>query len=166
MARIIDIDETIDEWDFDLAKLRLVKAKFPKVKLQIDTKTREFYFSDKSVSKDFTHFEFSEWDSAIHISAHQKIEFTHNDMTEEIIVSSIPKSTCLIHITWDYVNPKRTPDTIAFEKARFSTKNKDLQKKFYNDCSLKVLSFIKNHPDAILDKTNIDPRLEKLLIFS
>ncbi len=165
MARIVNIDSSITEMEFNLAKLKFVKSKFPKVKFQIHKKGN-YLFSDKSVNSLFTEYTFTTYTNSIYLNVYYDLEFDYNGRVEFIKINSTPNKQLCLDKARFYINNRFSHEEIKFYPLKFKSKNKEIKTKLRSELDLISLKFIKDHPGVKINKENMSPRIEKLLLFS
>lgn len=160
MARILDVNDTINSLEYNLSKLKFVQENFPKVKLQADIE-ENFIFSSKLVNSNFSDFKIVSGTYDIKLLVYKMLEFEYNGNTEIVVINSIPKSCKIVDVYF-----KDSKLIVKIHKPIFKSKNKDIYKQVSNECDLAILEFAKEHPSAKFDETITNSRVEKLLILS
>jgi 6-phosphogluconate dehydrogenase len=55
---------------------------------------------------------------------------------------------------------------MKFSRFVFNLKKHNFREDVFNECRSQILTFIKEHPESILDSTHLEERLKKLLAFT
>ena len=150
---------------YDLEKIltihKFVMEKFPDAKSHISP--TYFGFSAKSVNYNYSNFEFIKGNHVLYVMPYLELDFNYNDKVEKIRINSSPRSNRLAYVKY---SKEKKCNIIHFSKLKFNLKNHKFKADMINSCILNILSFIKEHPNHILDEKNLDPRLKNLLIFN
>ena len=153
--------------DYQIAKIKFIKSKFPKVKIKIKPNQKDehcYNFFSKLVNENYNGYEFDENYSSLNINFFHEIKFSYDDFEDDIIkIQSIPESYQIAFVRDDYFKLSKGDDKsskIIFLEFPF---NKD--EKLIKDCKLEIIKFIQKFPNAELDTTNLNPSIKKLLTF-
>ena len=174
---ILNVDETITDLEFRAAKLAFLRGKYTNLKLK-SNKDGLWTYSSKTVSREFSKFLFIGtmygYYANVRFEAFDEIDFEHDGIEEQLVISSIPNSCQFISLIADkyedengqYITPEKRNYHIRFSKLAFKNKNKEIQQHVEEQAILTALDFVKKHPFAKVDPAGTSPRLEKLLTFS
>ena len=144
-----------------LAIHKFIMDKFPDAKSHISS--NDFGFSAKSVNNNYTNFEFIKGNHVLYVMPFIELDFEYNGVLEKIRINSSPRASRLAYIK--YSKDKKC-SIIHFSKLKFNLKNNKFKNDMINHCIINILSFIREHPNHILDQKYLDSRLKKLLIFN
>lgn len=156
MGRAKPITEFIKDTEYWLAKYKAVLEVYPDARC-----TQYADFSSKLVNKQYTKWEFFRSYGGLNVSPYCELVFTHNGVTEILKIHSQPRSSRLA-----YLKRWVKPQTIKFSRLKFNMKNNQFKEDMLNECHVEIMKFIKDNPGCQLDKKHLDPRLQKLLVFS
>ena len=129
-------------------------------------------FSSQLVNPRYTHYNILKGYYTLFIEPYLEEEFEHNGKKEIIQVFSAPRRNKLAYVAWpkDPNNPKRKhwtgKRTLKFTKFKINLQSRNMNDDCWNECRSAIMKFIKDNPGMNLDKKNLDPSLEKLLIFN
>lgn len=153
------VSDTIKNYEYNLAKLKVVQEAFPNARHHQDNT-----FSDKAVNQLYTHFKFETIYRTLYVVPYCEIPFQMGDQEETIKVYSSPKKNKLAKASWR-VDPISKKKTISFARLSVNMKNNKFKDDMLNACKTEIMAFIKSHPEYALDKKHLDSRLQKLLTF-
>lgn len=155
------ISKAIEDAEKVLATLNFVKDKIPDAKFH----QTNYYkgFSAKSVNANYTNFEFIKGFNALYVVPFIELDFEYNGNMEKIRINSSPRSNRLIYITYSREHKQRV---INFSRLNLNLKNNNFKDDMLNACRIKILDFIKDHPEHKLNQKHLEPRLKKLLLFT
>lgn len=171
MKPIID---KIEEAEYELQKMKFVLQKYPDAKyfydLDYKNKTKTLGFCAKSINTDYTHLEFLKDSHSLYVMPSIRLTFSYNGKEEEIKIFSSPKQNRLAYImnTSSNMLSKRnkSKSIMKFSRFVFNLKKHNFRDDVFNECRSQILTFIKEHPESILDSTHLEERLKKLLAFT
>lgn len=164
------IDKMLFNAEYNLAKIKAVKAIFP------DAIFSSSGYADKSVNKDYTHWDFEDNHSGLVALPYYLLPFEFNGQQENIKIRSIPRRNTMIYKNHPYqhfipgiINKPNGPNTslgtLSFSKFFTNMKNREFKEDMLQDCRSRIMKFIADNPKYTLDIKNLDPRLKKLLSF-
>lgn len=120
-------------------------------------------FSAKSVNSNYTNFEFIKGFNCLYVVPYIELNFEYQGVSEKIRINSSPRSNRLIYITYSREHKQRM---INFSRLNLNLKNNHFKNDMLNACRIKILEFIKEHPQYKLNQKHLEPRLKKLLLFT
>lgn len=169
MKTVNQINDVISDAEYNLAKYKFIRDKFPDVTTFDATGLNRVFtygFRSKIVNSKYTDFEFHNFANRnLYILPYYKLEFSHNGKSEIIKVHSSPTKMSLAYIEHDYTDLNYTK-TIRFSKFQNSFKKNNISDLCLKDCQIQILDFIKNNAGAKLDDKNLSPKIKKLLLFT
>jgi hypothetical protein len=164
------VTDYITDIEYLLAKNKAILNEFPNCKVRISTSGSKTYiqYSCKSVNSKYTGLDFVTDNygqiHTLYVQPYCLVKFNYNNVNEVIKIQSSPARSRLAYTTWEnYYEKKRK---IKFSRVSFNIKNHQFKDDMLNECRIQILDFIKKFPDLPLDKKHLEPRLEKLLIFT
>lgn len=171
MKPIID---KIEEAKYELQKMKFVLEKYPDAKYFYDydykNKIKTLGFCAKSINTDYTHLEFLKDSHSLYVMPSIRLTFKYNNKEEEIKIFSSPKQNRLAYImntSSVFSNKKsKVKSVMKFSRFVFNLKKHNFREDVFNECRSQILTFIKEHPESILDSTHLEERLKKLLAFT
>lgn len=154
------IKDTVQELEYQLAKHKVVQAKFPDARVNCLSE-----FQSRAVNRNYSKFEFEYEDKikSLYVLPYSEVEFVYGGKTEIIKVHSIPKANRLLHAHW---NVDLLSYVIRFSRLAINLKNNEFKEDMLNSCRAEIMSFIKHNPEYKLDDKHLEPRLKRLLIFT
>lgn len=129
----------INELEFDLTRIKIVKVKYPKLKLQHDGEN--YHFSDKSVINNFNNFNISEGWKQLDLQISDQIKFIYHGKEEIIDIFSIPNKIRIAYFNYikvDEFNKSYYRDMLSFNKISRKIKNR-----ISNEIDTAILAYIK-----------------------
>lgn len=159
MSRLEPLSKKVEEMEHEIAKHKAVLEKFPDAKLHYYMG----YFS-KEVNNQYTAFSFEKQYSGLFVVPYCEVEFTHQNKTEYVKVSSVPRASRLVHLFRDRKNGYKP--VIKFSRFTINLKNNQFKEDMLNSCRAEIMNYIKDHPGVPIDKKHLEPRLQKLLLFT
>lgn len=158
MSRHDPLNKKIEEMEYELAKHKAVIAKFPDAKIH-------YYmgYSSKTVNGEYTGFNFEKQWTGLYVAPYYEVELEHLGKTEYIKVSSIPRANRLIHKTRDRKNDYKP--ILRFCRFAINLKNNQFKEDMLNSCKAEIMNYVKDNPGIPIDKTHLEPRLQKLIMF-
>jgi hypothetical protein len=183
-----NIDDAISDSEYVLAKYKFIKNLYPDITLNgyyNGFVSKDPHFLSKTINDTYTKFSFDiRWSSARNkdkiLVAYRfsEIEFDYNGKKEIIKVYASPRNKTVASI--------ERPDTFAIPKIGNGTVQKKVKfektivftpfiknlaeskydEKLLKECQAIAINFIQNHSDCKIDKTNLDARISKLLLFT
>lgn len=161
MGKPKNVDEAILDAEKTLQIFNFVKSKVPDAKVHFTT----YYngFSAKSVNSSYTNFDFIKGYNVLFVVPFLELNFEYNGACEKIKINSSPRSSRLVNIYFDQLSKNRV---ISFSRLSINLKNNNFKGEMINECRIKILEFIKEHPGCGLDTKHLEPRLKKLLLFT
>lgn len=155
------IDKAIVDAEKGLAVYRFVKQNIPDAKVHY---TPYYHgFSAKSVNTNYSNFDFIKGHNVLFVVPFLELDFEYNSVLEKIRINSSPRSNRLVYVRYDRINRQRT---IKFSRLSINLKNNNFKEDMLNACRVKILDFIKEHPNHQLDTKHLEPKLKKLLLFT
>jgi hypothetical protein len=158
MTRADPISEDIKKLEKRIAKYKAVHAAFPDARI---TSYEDFY--SKTVNSTYTSYSFIRAYNGLYVCPFSEVAYTYDGQEEYVKVHSSPKSSKLVHLTWE-----RTPTNkkiMRFARFAFNQKNHNFKEEMLNACKAEIMDFIKENPGYHLDTKHLEPRLKKLLLF-
>jgi len=155
------ISKAIQDLEKLLAIHKFVMEKIPDAKSH--NLTSYHGFSAKSVNSSYSNFEFIKGNHVLYVMPFIELDFEYNGIKEKIRVNSSPRIKRLAYVKY---SREKNCNIIYFSKLKINLKRNKFKDDLLNACIINILSFIKEHPNHILDEKNLDIRLKKLLIFT
>lgn len=155
------VGKKISEMEFELAKHKAVLAAFP------DAKVNAWGgFTARSVNKTYTGFKFEHCKGyALYVLPHYTLEFEHNGISGTVQIGSAPRKNKLAYIEWNYKD-KPIKRIMKFARMSINMKAHEFKEDMLNSCRSEIMKFIQDHPGCSIDKKYLEPRLNKLLLFT
>ncbi len=155
-----DIDGVIYDLEKSLAIHNFVKNTIPDVKVFYLKRNKFQGFISRHVNLHYTNFEFLDRYQKVYVLPYMELDFPYKDTLEKVRIYSSPRVNRLVYIKYNYSKKKQI---ICFSRLSINMKNNKFKLDMLNACRLKILDFIKQYPNADLDQTHLEPRLQKLL---
>ena len=159
--------KTIDEAIID-AKTRLdalIEAQKVDPNIIEVTSYGKTYLSSKKANQNHTDYEFISEYGGLFVQPYYKSEIESNGVKKELIIYCKPRQHRLI-----YRYQRRVATGIEtclyFTKLDVKIKSANLKETFFKACKKEIMKFLSENKGAVIDKTNLDPQLERLLSFS
>ena len=151
----------IQQKQFELAKLKHLQAIYP------DIKYFRGIFSTKQVNENYDEVLIESTYSGLELKAYKKIEFKYGELITETKVFSSPYINKIAVISYEYDYVKHTSKS----KIKFTRYCQTFKSKKFDSIVLKkvresTIQFLDQHKNYIIDDTNLDPKLKKILLFS
>ena len=161
MAQGKNIKESILETEKKLALYKFVLEKCPDAKVHDSTGFNGF--SSKSVNSNYTNYEFIHGYHSVYVVPYLELDFKYNDNLHKVRINSSPRSNRLVYLRYDSMVKGHV---IKFSRLSFNLKNNNFKSDMLNDCRVRILEFIKDHPKYQIDYRHLEPRLKKLIMFT
>ena len=158
MKKKKSIGDVISHYEISLAELKAVKEVFPDANFHSDET-----ISDKTVNKNYTHFDFIDQYQNLYVMPYHLIKFTHDGNEYQTKVHSIPRRNILARVGWRRNHEGKR--TLSFSRLNINMKTHAFKDDMFNDCKAQIMTFVKKNEDCALDTTHLDPRLKKLITF-
>ncbi len=161
-----EINQRIENLNYGIAKCKFVKSVYPDVKVTIwkNPYGKDYFkFTSKTVNTNCSKHEVVNYYLELKLNLVSELEFNYNGESEVIKVFSDPEAFPLAKAGRYRRNGVRESYIVFY---KFDKKDIILTDEILNDCKIKIMKFIKDHPGYKLDTKYLNPRLKKLLIFS
>lgn len=178
------IADAVLDAEYVLAKYKFVQSLYPDVSLNgyyNGYLTKDPFFLSKTVNETYTKFSFDiRWASARNKDKNliayrfSEVDFEYKGNKETIRVYASPRSKTVASIERPDLNTnlKNGPKPVKFERTIVFTPfikklgESKYDEKLLKECQATAIKFIKDHAGCKLDKTNLDDRIKKLLLFT
>lgn len=154
---IVDVKDTIYHLEYEVAKIKLVNQEYPNFKLKYDARSGTYEYFSPKVKYSFNDIETVINSYYISIKLSRKLDFVFEEESETITIHNSPLE---YHIGSIYLK------SFVFYEKPFVCRDKILKKKVQDAIDMAIINFIKNNPGNSLDKSQLSPRLQKLLILT
>lgn len=156
---IVDVEDTLYYLEREAAKIRIVNQEYPGFKLKHDTRSGEYEYYSPKVKYSFNDIEIFKTSYYISMRLTRKLDFVFADETVPVIVRNAPVEYALGRIDF-------SSRSFLFWEKPFTCRDKILKKKAQEAIDIAILDFIRDNPGFALDKNQLSPRLQKLLILT
>lgn len=151
------LSDHIETLDKEIAKFKFVHEKFPDAKFH-----NKHGFLSKTINKEYTHWKFIT-NYGLYVMPYTTIDFEYNNVVEKISVHSTPRKIRLCYLKWSRLDKI---SKIHFSRFNINLKNHKFKDDIFNDCRVNILEFVAKHSKYQLNLKHLEPRLQKLLIFT
>lgn len=164
MIRSRKLKDIIVDTEYKLEKYKFVLSKFPDAQI---LGTKHFGFKSETVNHNYDKIEFIKDRRSLSIARISIIEFEYNGKKENIIIHSSPLKRRLayliLHRDW---RKRKRHYIMKFSEFSRSLKDNEFDNKIINDCCLEILNFINTKNNYDIDKSKLDPRIDKILFLT
>lgn len=155
---IVDVEDTIYYLEREAAKIKLVNQEYPNFKLKYDARSETYEYFSPKVKYSFSDIEIVEGYS-LSMKLSRRLNFLFAEEKETIIVHNSP-----LEYTIGWID--HASRSFMFNEKPFTCKDKVLKKRAQEAIDIAILGYIKHNPSLALDKSQLSPRLQKLLILT
>ena len=112
-------------------------------------------------------YEFETDYTGLYIIPYLESEFEYDGAKHTVKIFCKPRKHRLIYRMIKYSSPAGPKETIlSFTKINIKIKSANLKESFFKASKKEILKYIAAHPAAKLDKTHLDPQMERMLSFT
>lgn len=152
----VPLTTSIPIFESTLAKQKAVLSAFPDA-------THHYYngFQSKAVNKGYTKFEFDRNAWGVWVVPYCEVwvpKITDTAELDLVKVHSVPFKSRLVY-------KNGNGKWIRFSRVAINWKTNEFKDTMMNACRVEIMSFVKNNPGLLMNKRNLEPRLEKMLSF-
>lgn len=157
MASSKKLKDIIKEMEDALKIHHIVLDSFP------DAKSTDSGYTSKIVNGTYTNFKFQKEYGRLYVIPYCIIPI-NNDAEDTIEVYGSPKRNKLAYTSWR-LNAAGKQE-IRFCRFSINQKNHNFKDDMLNDCKAQIMKFVGDNPGYVLNTKHLEPRLQKLLMFS
>lgn len=154
------LSDKAKELEHELSKHKAVLAMFPNAKYHY-----WYGYTSNMVNNLYTGFSFEKQYSGLYVVPYCEVEVTFDGKTEFVKVHAEPRMNKLVHMTRDRKNGTWKP-MMKLAKFALNLENHGFKDDMLNSCRAEIMNYIKDHAGIPLDKKHLEPRLQKLLLFT
>lgn len=166
MNRLFTINEILPNLKQKVNLLEAVEALYPDVKMFLSSEGNPTEFRDKSILKDFTHYDVTVQYSGLYISFWKE----HQVGKLNIQVFSDPPQQRLAYTDYEKVETGvhkfEYKHILKFNKVKSNIKSHPLENEIRRKIKAMFLSYVSDKPNYKIIEKNLDPSLKDLFIFS
>lgn len=173
MKKSKTVQESVERIEYSLEKYKFILSQFPDAELR---STMEGWipvspiFASKNINDKCTHFDFVNNYYGLYVKPRCELSFTFKDKTEIINIYSSPFKNLLVKKC--YIRNKSKNGSYDYKSVlRFTNLAKrflglNFSESTINHFRTEIAKFIVQNSQCELDRKNLDPRLQKLLLFT
>ena len=161
MGKQLTLPDYIAHTEHQLARYKLVYSKYPDAKVISGNST---VFSSKTVNNDYSKLEFFPNSWQLIVCPYTELTLEHNGITETLKIHSSPRRNRLARVSWRV--DKDGKRVMKFSRFLFNMKRNKFREDLFNSCRTAIMDFIQKNPKCTLDTKHLEPRLQKLLLFT